>query len=100
VDCETEVLKNVSSNARAMSRVATVTFLLIVYKVLGLYAQGIREIDTSAIRSYFIAFEFSFDLLRSSEVFPAVMVGVVLIVFSLFFGVYYKKIFLENPKTV
>lgn len=103
-DCEKKVLKNVRSKARVMSMVTTVAltvaFLLLVYKVWGLYAQGIMDMDISAIRSYPLAFEVSFDILRSPELFPWVIVGVVLIVFGLFYEVYYKKIFLDNPKTI
>ncbi len=99
-DCEKKVLKNVRSKARVMSMVTTVAFLLLVYKVWGLYAQGIMDMDINAIRSYPLAFEVPFDILRSPELFPWVIMGVVLIVFGLFYEVYYKKIFLDNPKTV
>ncbi len=95
-DCETDVLKKVRSKARVMSMVTTVAFLLLVFTVWGLYAQGIMAMDTRAIRSYPIAFDVPFEILRSPGLFPWVMVGVVLIGFGLFYKMYYKKIFL-NP---
>ncbi len=98
--CAVDVLKNVKSKARLLSMVVTVSLLVLLYLVWSRFAPVLMSMDAASIRSYTLAFEVSFDIFRSPQLFPLAVVGFVLIVFVLIYEVYYKRIFLDSSGTI